>query len=244
MVEASKARNVIPAVCDVVCDCRLLPGETQEEVERAIRAHLGQDSFDFKWLEEHGGTRSELGDPFEARAEAFVAEEESAARASHPSFCPVSPTALAARGLRNGRVWLLPDARDGHRAGGTTGAFRGRADRGRRPRAWNALPPARGPYTGSASSDRIRLGGMALSNGVLVHGRVTWACAVRGTAARPKIASGEKPLLAAETESRFLRGPAQDGAALRAPSGRAPGAPEARLLFEKATWRRRCSGAR
>ena len=30
-----------------------------------------------------------------------------------------------------------------------------------------------------ASSDRIRLGGMALANGVLVHGPVTWACAVR-----------------------------------------------------------------
>jgi acetylornithine deacetylase/succinyl-diaminopimelate desuccinylase-like protein len=33
IIEASKQRNVIPAVCDVVCDCRLLPGETQEEAE-------------------------------------------------------------------------------------------------------------------------------------------------------------------------------------------------------------------
>ena len=28
-------------------------------------------------------------------------------------------------------------------------------------------------------SDRIRLGGMALANGVLVHGPTSWACAVR-----------------------------------------------------------------
>ena len=87
MVEASKARNVIPAVCDVVCDCRLLPGETQEEVERAIRAHLGQDSYELHWLEEHGGTRSELATALWDAVEAFVAEEEPGARVA-PVICP------------------------------------------------------------------------------------------------------------------------------------------------------------
>ena len=87
MVEASKARNVIPAVCDVVCDCRLLPGETQEEVERAIRAHLGQDSYELHWLEEHGGTRSELETALWDAVEAFVAEEEPGARVA-PVICP------------------------------------------------------------------------------------------------------------------------------------------------------------
>jgi acetylornithine deacetylase/succinyl-diaminopimelate desuccinylase-like protein len=87
MVEASKARNVIPAVCDVVCDCRLLPGETQEDVERAIRAHLGQDSYELHWLEEHGGTRSELATALWDAVEAFVAEEEPGARVA-PVICP------------------------------------------------------------------------------------------------------------------------------------------------------------
>jgi len=57
------------------------------------------------------------------------------------------------------------------------------------------------------SSERIRLGGMALANGVLVHGPRHWACAIRDEAGEVKTASGEKPLRAAETDSRFLRGP-------------------------------------
>ena len=87
MIEASKTRNVIPAVCDVVCDCRLLPGQTQQEVERNIRGHLGEDSYDFQWLEGHGGTRSELTTPLWDALEAFVAEEEPGARLA-PVICP------------------------------------------------------------------------------------------------------------------------------------------------------------
>ena len=87
MVEASKARNVIPAVCDLVCDCRLLPGETQEDVERLIRSHLGEDSYELHWLEEHGGTRSDLATPLWDAVEAFVAEEEPGARVA-PVICP------------------------------------------------------------------------------------------------------------------------------------------------------------
>ena len=33
--------------------------------------------------------------------------------------------------------------------------------------------------TDANSGQKIRLGGMALSNGVLVHGPTAWACAVR-----------------------------------------------------------------
>jgi len=58
IVEASRARNVIPSICDVICDCRLLPGESRDDAERAIRATLGEDRYDFEWLEGHGGSRS------------------------------------------------------------------------------------------------------------------------------------------------------------------------------------------
>jgi len=34
MISASERRNVIPHLCEVVVDCRLLPGQTQAEVER------------------------------------------------------------------------------------------------------------------------------------------------------------------------------------------------------------------
>ncbi|HYY33683.1 MAG TPA: M20/M25/M40 family metallo-hydrolase, partial [Gaiellaceae bacterium] len=41
MIEASRKQNVIPALCEVVCDCRLLPGQSQGEAEGAIREWLG-----------------------------------------------------------------------------------------------------------------------------------------------------------------------------------------------------------
>jgi acetylornithine deacetylase/succinyl-diaminopimelate desuccinylase-like protein len=76
MIEASKQRNVIPAVCDVVCDCRLLPGETQVEAEAEIRAALGEDNYGFFWLEGVGGTASPLDTPLWHAIESFVAAEE------------------------------------------------------------------------------------------------------------------------------------------------------------------------
>ena len=41
MIEASQKRNVIPAVCDVTIDCRLLPGQTPAEAEAELRRALG-----------------------------------------------------------------------------------------------------------------------------------------------------------------------------------------------------------
>jgi acetylornithine deacetylase/succinyl-diaminopimelate desuccinylase-like protein len=87
MIEASKTRNVIPALCDLVCDCRLLPGETQESVERTIRDHLGEGAYELKWLEGHGGTRSDLETPLWDAIEEFVAEEEPGAGIA-PVLCP------------------------------------------------------------------------------------------------------------------------------------------------------------
>jgi len=87
MIEASKKRNVVPAVCDVVCDCRLLPGETQTDAERVIRTWLGEDSYELAWLEGHGGTRSPLDTPLWRVVQDFVAGEEPGARVA-PVICP------------------------------------------------------------------------------------------------------------------------------------------------------------
>jgi hypothetical protein len=54
-----------------------------------------------------------------------------------------------------------------------------------------------------------RLGGMALANGVLVHGPRHWACAVRTSEGKVAVASGEKPLRAAGISNDLLRGPAR-----------------------------------
>ena len=43
--------------------------------------------------------------------------------------------------------------------------------------------------------DKLRLGGMALRNGLLVHGPTHWAAAVRDGAGRIQVASGRKPRL-------------------------------------------------
>jgi uncharacterized protein YqhQ len=58
-------------------------------------------------------------------------------------------------------------------------------------------------------SGKVRLGGMALANGVLVHGPRFWACAVRTREGRLEVGSGEKPVRAAEVSNDLLRGPAR-----------------------------------
>jgi acetylornithine deacetylase/succinyl-diaminopimelate desuccinylase-like protein len=87
IISASQKRNVIPAVCDLVCDCRLLPGQEQADAERELRRALGPGDYDFEWIEGQGGTRSPLETPLWDAIEAFVAEEEPAAR--------VAPVSLA-----------------------------------------------------------------------------------------------------------------------------------------------------
>ncbi|MDQ3993498.1 MAG: M20/M25/M40 family metallo-hydrolase [Actinomycetota bacterium] len=76
MIEASKKRNVIPGVCDVTCDCRLLPGQSQTEAEEAIRAWLGSDGYELRWLEGVGGSRSSVHTPLWDAIAAWVAREE------------------------------------------------------------------------------------------------------------------------------------------------------------------------
>jgi uncharacterized protein YqhQ len=64
------------------------------------------------------------------------------------------------------------------------------------------------------AKEKIRLGGMALPNGVLVHGPHAWACAVRHEDGRIEVASARKRLQAARIQSPLLRGPARLAEAL------------------------------
>jgi acetylornithine deacetylase/succinyl-diaminopimelate desuccinylase-like protein len=76
MISASDTRNVIPYLCEVVVDCRLLPGQTQDEVEPVLKQVLREGEYDFEWLDGRGGTRSELGTPLWSAVESFVARVE------------------------------------------------------------------------------------------------------------------------------------------------------------------------
>ncbi len=58
-------------------------------------------------------------------------------------------------------------------------------------------------------SDKVRLGGMALANGVLVHGPTSWGCAIRAADGRIEVASARKRFVAAGVRIPFLRGPAR-----------------------------------
>jgi acetylornithine deacetylase/succinyl-diaminopimelate desuccinylase-like protein len=76
MITASRSTNVIPGVCEVVCDCRLLPGDTPADVEPVIREALGDEPYDLEWVEAVGGTRSPLATPLWDAVESFVAETD------------------------------------------------------------------------------------------------------------------------------------------------------------------------
>jgi uncharacterized protein YqhQ len=81
--------------------------------------------------------------------------------------------------------------------------------------------------------ESVRLGGMALENGVLVHGPRYWACAVRRDDGEIEVASGLKPFRSTEVRSGVLRGPlkiAEVFALLPVVRGRLPGV---RLPFER-----------
>ncbi|MGZ4338616.1 MAG: DUF1385 domain-containing protein [Gaiellaceae bacterium] len=58
-------------------------------------------------------------------------------------------------------------------------------------------------------SDAVRLGGMALGNGVLVHGPTAWACAVRTEDGALKVVARRKRLRAANVRNPLMRGPAR-----------------------------------
>ena len=80
MIEASQKRNVIPGRCDVTVDCRLLPGQTEEQAEAVLRGWLGPGEYGLEWRGGQGGTRSALGTPLWAAIESFVEELEPGAR--------------------------------------------------------------------------------------------------------------------------------------------------------------------
>ena len=113
-----------------------------------------------------------------------------------------------------------------------------------RPRRWSTAPTSgrRSPTSSSppastsgsrggswvAEPEQLRLGGMALRNGLLVHGPTSWAIAVRNPAGEIEVASGPKPT--------FVRGraradpvPARTAAARRG-DGRGPARPPAPAL--------------
>jgi uncharacterized protein YqhQ len=80
---------------------------------------------------------------------------------------------------------------------------------------------------------KIRLGGMALANGVLVHGPTAWACAIRTRSGEIKVASARKRLFAPGIQTPFLRGPLRLAESFAMIPELRRKLPEARLPFER-----------
>jgi len=81
--------------------------------------------------------------------------------------------------------------------------------------------------------DKIRLGGMALANGVLVHGPSSWACAIRTADGELEVASEYKRFRAARVGNPLLRGPARIAEVFALLPQVRQRLPEARLPFER-----------
>src|ERR1035437_2564311 len=83
------------------------------------------------------------------------------------------------------------------------------------------------------SEEKVRLGGMALENGVLVQGPTAWACAVRLPSGELRVAAAKKRFRASHVRSPLLRGPARliEQFAVLPAIRRA--LPEARLPFQR-----------
>jgi uncharacterized protein YqhQ len=82
---------------------------------------------------------------------------------------------------------------------------------------------------------KLRLGGMALRNGLLIHGPTHWAAAVRTPAGEVKAASGRKPRLRAADAVPGVRGVVRLAEAFAVIPLVKRGLPEARLPFQDAS---------
>lgn len=80
MIDASHQRNVIPAVCAITVDCRLLPETAPADAEALIRAALGNGAYELEFDEAVGGTRSPLHTPLWDALGKFTAGIEPGAR--------------------------------------------------------------------------------------------------------------------------------------------------------------------
>jgi uncharacterized protein YqhQ len=81
--------------------------------------------------------------------------------------------------------------------------------------------------------EKVRLGGMALANGVLVHGPTSWACAVRTDDGRLKVVAKRKRVLGSRFTSPLVRGPARLAEAFAFLPELKRALPEAQLPFAR-----------
>ncbi len=209
MVRASEKANVIPSVAEALIDCRVPPGHGPDEVRERVAALLEGDEYEIEFTETAVGTTSSLDTPLAAAIASWLAEADPGAglaptvmagfsdsnwfRAAFPEatvygFCPQ-------REIERGRIGaadpLRRRARPGlrRRAGGPVllrAPFEGAGVSGA-----NSIGGSNGAGADNGAGPQpLRLGGMALRNGLLIHGPTSWAAAARDEDGEIQVASG------------------------------------------------------
>ena len=99
MIDASRKRNVIPALCDVTVDSRLLPETTIDEQQAIVREVLGDGDYELEVA--RGARRHALGDRDAAlgRGRRLDQGGRAGARSPHRSASRASPTATGSARL-------------------------------------------------------------------------------------------------------------------------------------------------
>jgi acetylornithine deacetylase/succinyl-diaminopimelate desuccinylase-like protein len=80
MASASQKRNVVPALCAITVDSRLLPGMTPADQQEVVRTLLGEGDYELELLQAHGGTRSPMDTPLWRAVESWVESVDPGAR--------------------------------------------------------------------------------------------------------------------------------------------------------------------
>ena len=236
MVSAGEKINVIPARAQVRVDCRVPPEMGEDVALKRAREVLGDDGYRIDFTEAVTGNRSPVESTLMDAIGGWLGEQRPRRRGRPDRPARVHRQPLVPRrlpGLRGLR--LLPPAPPGRLRDLAADAREGRAHRRARPRLRRVLlprPPRKAPHLMPVPEDKLRLGGMALRNGLLVHGPTHWAAAVRTKDGQIKVGSGPKPRFKAADDVPGLRGLARLGEAFAVIPLVKKGLPEAKLAFE------------
>ena len=236
IASAGEKINVIPARAQVRVDCRVPPGMGTEVALKRAREVLGDDGYELDFTEAVTGNRSPGRVAPDGRHRRLAGRARPGCRGRPDRHARLHRQPLVPRrvpGLRGLR--LLPPAPPADLRDLAADARQGRAHRRARPRLRHLLlprPPRKAPHLMPVPEDKLRLGGMALRNGLLVHGPTHWAAAVRTKDGQIKVGSGPKPRFKAADDVPGLRGLVRLGEAFAVLPLVKKGLPEAKMAFE------------
>ena len=184
IISAGEKINVIPARAELLVDCRVPPGMGAEATMARIQALLdGVEDVEVEFIEQVVGNRSAIETPLMDAIRDWVGAGGDGAEAVPVMLPGVHRLAPLARRLpRLRRLRLLPPAPPDALRDLAADPLRRRAHRRARPRRRRVVLPRAAQEASLMSpvtEGKLRLGGMALRNGLLVHGPTHWAAAVR-----------------------------------------------------------------